>query len=84
MFGSLRILLFVEALANFYFSQTIAKGVALHYRNKSRFRQTVTYTYTSHHATTVVLQPAYQKLTNLNDRRLLGLDTATQQNYNVH
>ena len=55
MFGSLRILLIVEALTNYYFSQTIAKGVVLHYQNKSRLRQTVTHTYTSQHATMVVL-----------------------------
>ena len=54
-FGFLRILLFVEALANFNFSQTIAKGVVLHYQIKSRLRQTVTHAYTSQHATIVVL-----------------------------
>ena len=55
MFGSLRILLFVEALANFYFFQTIDKGVVFHYQNKSRLRRTVTHAYTSQHATIVVL-----------------------------
>ena len=55
MFGSLRIVLVVEALANFNFSQTIAKGVVLHYQNKSRLRQTVTQAYTSQHETIVVL-----------------------------
>ena len=41
-FGSMRILVFVKALANFYFSQTIAKSEVLHYQNKSRLRQAVT------------------------------------------
>ena len=67
----MRILLFVEALANSYLSQTIAKGVVLHYQNKLSLHQTVTHAYTSQHATIVVLLPAYQKSTNLYGRKLL-------------
>ena len=51
----MRILVFVEALANFYLSQTITKGAVLHYQNKSRLRQTVTHAYTSQYANIVVL-----------------------------
>ena len=51
----MHILLFVKALANSLLPQTIAKGVVLHYQNKSRLRQTVTHAYTSQHETIVVL-----------------------------
>ena len=51
----MRILLFDEALANSYLSQTIAKGVVLYNQNKLSLHQTVTHAYTSQHATIVVL-----------------------------
>ena len=55
LFGSMRILLVVKAPANYYLSETIAKGVVLRYQNKSRLRQTVTHAYTSQYATIVDL-----------------------------
>ena len=71
IFGSERILLFAIALANSLLVRTIAKGAVLHYKNKSRLRQTVTHAYTSQHVITAVLQPAYQKSTSLSDRKFL-------------